>query len=338
MSFEFIPRSVKKRRIESEASTSLSTDDKNLGPAQQEDHRPTTTKDTITKSISKQAYAVSSSTSVAKLKDTGTRLRTTGCFDLAFIVRLCYMGRRRLRRKIDWSSDVQSHKDREQDNANGTSNEGRGYTPLSYLFQCSPVFVQASSSASFVHHPETIYVKALRTHAAQLFDVRLVLSSEEPLFGHEATRKWSSSSGTQTGYEVRVKPHLTAGGKGSNEYGKADWDRLTVYVENIPIQYRSLPGTMKFITTLFSSVPSSEAQYSKIQRITFPPHHRDQPNSIPTCKGFALITLSSLQDANFLLERWPWDTPSKNLYPKEQGADPSYSHTLHDAVKFGFAP
>jgi hypothetical protein len=193
----------------------------------------------------------------------------------------------------------------------------------------------------------------LRTHAAQLVDVRLVLSSEEPLFGHEATRKWSSSSGTQTGYEVRVKPHLTAGGKGSNEYGKADWDRLTVYVvrilllmicysqlivlqENIPIQYRSLPGTMKFITTLFSSVPSSEAPYSKIQHISFPRHHRDQPNSIPTCKGFALVTLSSLQDANFLLEKWPWDTASKKPYPKEQEADTSYSHTLHDAVKFGF--
>lgn len=48
----------------------------------------------------------------------------------------------------------------------------------------------------------------------------------------------------------------------------------------------------------------------RVQNISFPPRHEREPDSIPTCKGFALVTLSCLDDVEALLDAWPWDRSS----------------------------
>ena len=70
------------------------------------------------------------------------------------------------------------------------------------------------------------------------------------------------------------------------------------------------------------------------------PHHQDKPGSIPVCKGFALVTLSNLEDVDALLEQWPWDVyPRKKPAEPEESAEESQNANLQlcrDARKFGF--
>jgi len=85
--------------------------------------------------------------------------------------------------------------------------------------------------------------------------------------------------------------------------------------ENIPIQYTKVPGIGNLITALLPS--ASGPPINRVQNIVFPPHHQDLPDSIPVCKGFALITLSSEGDVQTLLDAWPWD--SKKCTELEKG-------------------
>lgn len=100
--------------------------------------------------------------------------------------------------------------------------------------------------------------------------------------------------------------------------------------ENIPVQYRSLPGTLKLIKTLLANTPSPFPLHPRIQSIIFPRHHRDQPTSLPVCKGFALVALTFLQDVNYVLEKWPWET----VQIKAEAVE-NRSQVLEDAAKFG---
>lgn len=69
--------------------------------------------------------------------------------------------------------------------------------------------------------------------------------------------------------------------------------------------------------------------FTSVQHIRFPKHFQDQPDDVPRCKGFALITLSSLEQVNALTERWPWQ--------RQVGPAPSDCSPLaHEAFKFGF--
>lgn len=109
--------------------------------------------------------------------------------------------------------------------------------------------------------------------------------------------------------------------------------------ENIPIQYRSAPGILKFITSLLETSNALHLA-PRVQNVTFLPHHQDKPGSIPVCKGFALVTLSNLEDVDALLEQWPWDVyPRKNPAELEESAEESQNANLQlcrDARKFGF--
>lgn len=113
---------------------------------------------------------------------------------------------------------------------------------------------------------------------------------------------------------------------------------ITVFVlntlqENIPVQYRSLPGTLKLIKRILAHAPSPSSCHPRIQSIVFPRHYRDQPTSLPVCKGFAFVTLTFLQDVNYILGKWAWETLQTKT---ESEATENRSQVLEDAAKFGF--
>ncbi|KDR84172.1 hypothetical protein GALMADRAFT_55704 [Galerina marginata CBS 339.88] len=234
-----------------------------------------------------------------------------------------------LRRKIDWSSDLHNTREEGNENASKSDRNERGYIPLAYLFKHSFVFLSASTSPLLFNQPETLYVKAIRTHADHLVDVRLIVSDDVP-FGR-ATGHWAKHPPPSTGYEVR----RTEAGDLVEKYGKADWDKLTVYVENIPTQFRNLPGATSFVLSL---LPSSEQSVTRVQNVSFPLHHNDKPGSIPVCKGFALVVLSSAEDVRFLLDEWPWDGRKTEAKSKpDEGLQAPHSHLvfIREAQKFG---
>ena len=103
--------------------------------------------------------------------------------------------------------------------------------------------------------------------------------------------------------------------------------RMIVTQENIPHSFRSLPGVAKLVSLLLPS-PS----LSKIQSVSFMPHHNDQPGSIPACKGFALVTLSNSEDTESFLQEWPWNI-RKHQAGKER--DTAQEPIAKEARKYG---
>jgi len=95
--------------------------------------------------------------------------------------------------------------------------------PLSYLLRRSPVLLQAASLPSFVKPPETLLVKAIRSHVSNLLDIRMIVPDDA------SSRHWSKKP--LSGYEVKRinKSEVTS------NYGKVDWDRLTVYVVSLSL-------------------------------------------------------------------------------------------------------
>ncbi|TFK69435.1 hypothetical protein BDN72DRAFT_857727 [Pluteus cervinus] len=163
--------------------------------------------------------------------------------------------------------------------------------------------------------------KALRNLAAHLFDVRILLSNPSP--------SWTGPSfndSTQP-YEIRRKDWASAKEKVSKS--KTDWDNLTVYVENIPTNHRNIIGIARCIQTLLAGQNDIERDVW-IQGITLPAHHQDKPGAQPSCKGFALVTLSNSEDVDYLLKTWPWQRTSKD---KEIETDTS--EISNEATKFG---
>ncbi|KAF9000291.1 hypothetical protein BDQ17DRAFT_1359966 [Cyathus striatus] len=87
---------------------------------------------------------------------------------------------------------------------------------------------------------------------------------------------------------------------------------------------RSIPGILSFTSSL---LPSSSL--SSIQNIHLPPHHQDNPGDAPACKGFAFVTFSSLEDAQYMIAKWPWESQGGD---QEEGLD----ELKKEATKFGF--
>jgi len=97
---------------------------------------------------------------------------------------------------------------------------------LAYLFRHSPAFFLVSGLPSFVDQPETTYVKALRAHAADYIDVRLIVNPEIYASSRTAAH-WSKAA---AGYEVRRKNLPKPDHSGPSSHGKAYWDNSTIYV------------------------------------------------------------------------------------------------------------
>lgn len=100
-----------------------------------------------------------------------------------------------------------------------------------------------------------------------------------------------------------------------------DWERSTIYIENLPRNHWSLPGALAFMRSLTNDInqrseqaiimddeSSSSTATFRIQHLELPTHAKAVEGDIPLCKGFAFVTFSSVEEAERLASRWPWYT------------------------------
>ncbi|THU99683.1 hypothetical protein K435DRAFT_855429 [Dendrothele bispora CBS 962.96] len=301
-----------------------------------------------------------------------------------------------------WSSPELRQKVATLDSDN-TGSEDAGFVPLNYILSQSPVFTAAYPESSSVNElliSENSVAKALRACASHLVDVRMVLSAPDWRRGGTWGASSSSSGSTRGMYEIRrkdwgqtasVQSHVGEGEGRSSMHGftsKEYWEERTVYLENIPVRYRtSIPKIYAFISSLLPSAsvspsysrststpPSSLLSQTqtqtrpqspllpdtRIQSISFPPHHLDRnPTSSFSSfsssltqkqrpKGFAFVVLSSLKDVRALLETWPWEDrdyqTQTQTHPLTADQDQDRARALaevrvrarEEALKFGF--
>ncbi|TFK43971.1 hypothetical protein BDQ12DRAFT_596164 [Crucibulum laeve] len=190
--------------------------------------------------------------------------------------------------------------------------------PLSYVLHHSPVL-----RGLRLDDAQTAIVKALRTHAPDFVEVRLLVSQP-------SSSTWYGGQGKEKGgYEIRRKSRDETTGR-----SKQDWENLTIYMENIPIQHRSIPGIAAFTHALLvGSDRSVKDMVTRVQNITLPPHHQDKPGDMPSCKGFALVTLSDPRDVDYMLTSWPWN----RQHGHKQVEKPLEEYgEVREASKFGF--
>ncbi|KAJ7080427.1 hypothetical protein B0H15DRAFT_787274 [Mycena belliarum] len=194
-----------------------------------------------------------------------------------------------LRRDIEWSS---------RESAND------GFFPLSYL-------LDSPCPLSSTHASETLIIKALRTHATDVVDVRMAIPSSS-----------SGQGKTRGNFEIRPKFWDDAVYPVSRE----GWDNRTVYVENIPVRHKTVPAFFRFILGLLPANSAMPA-HNRIQWISLPSHHSDEPGAEAKPKAFALITFATSGDAESLLTAWPW---ARRAQHEHESSDAS------EAAKFGF--
>ena len=76
-----------------------------------------------------------------------------------------------------------------------------------------------------------------------------------------------------------------------------------------------------------------------MQNVAFPLHYQDQPGSIPACKGFALVTLSTKDDVQALMDAWPWEKTGRTHGPSNDDTKAQTSTTqsqeMKSAINFG---
>ncbi|KAF4575385.1 hypothetical protein EYR40_004870 [Pleurotus pulmonarius] len=172
------------------------------------------------------------------------------------------------------------------------------YIPLRLLLRHSQL---PGVAEEFERVPEAQVVKALRAHSPTTLEIRVLISEPSKAAWSTAYNAKGKDREDMGGYEIR---RLGGGKLGS--LTREDWKGRTVYFERIPIQHRTVPAIVQFILSLLAT-----GDATRIQSVTLPPHHFDEQGSIPKFKGFAFVVFSVLEDANTLLERWPWERDSE---------------------------
>ncbi|KAK0207078.1 hypothetical protein DFS33DRAFT_1257127 [Desarmillaria ectypa] len=171
-----------------------------------------------------------------------------------------------------------------------------------------------------ISESETSVAKALRSEATDSIEVRMVFSGPS----------WSAQGSFKNKgmFEVRRRDSMASFSR--NSFTMENWKERTLYIENIPVQYASLPGVFHLIQVLLTKTTNTIPTFNRIQRISFPPHHLDKPGDIPKCKSFALVTVLDAEDVQRLLHEWPWNPVVSAIEAK-----PSISE-IQEAAKFGF--
>ncbi|CCM03341.1 uncharacterized protein FIBRA_05470 [Fibroporia radiculosa] len=196
-----------------------------------------------------------------------------------------------------------------------------GFLPISYLFHHSPFL------SALEHLPaETIVVKSIRTYADDYLDVRMRVSAPSSSTWHR-----QNAAEELGGYEVRRKSWQAAL-KQARHLSKLEWDNRTVYLENIPLKFRTVPAIYTLTNFLITGASSSTNPAEVVQHIWLPPHHQDHSGDRPKCKGFALVTFAQHEYAECLLQGWPWDPRRKDL----GGFDLVHVTEAQEAINFGF--
>ncbi|KAI0638658.1 hypothetical protein C8Q77DRAFT_1048031 [Trametes polyzona] len=199
-----------------------------------------------------------------------------------------------------------------------------GWLPLSTLLRRSAYFSHLSTRPL-----ETAYVKAIRTHAPELFEVRMRVSapSKSAWYGADSASKDDDLGG----YEVRRKDWRDALLRSRNT-NRQDWELRTVYVECLPLGHRTVPQIHRFASSLLPSLNADQGAPTRVQAVSLPAHHLDRPGDVPKPKGFTLITFSSEDDAARLATDWPW-LPRRTIASSEEAEG---STLVREAIKFGF--
>ncbi|TFK46921.1 hypothetical protein OE88DRAFT_1666711 [Heliocybe sulcata] len=168
---------------------------------------------------------------------------------------------------------------------------------------------------------EGTLAKAIRTHASDVLEVRMVVSA--PAKGNWYKRGVGNVKDVGGGYEVRLKNWKDVI-KRVGEMTKELWDRRTVYVENIPVRYRSVAGIARFINALLHPITNP---CTSVQHVSLPGHH---PNA--KCKEFALASLQSEDELIHMTKHWPWHTNA----PSDSGeSEAEEAEEVSEARKFG---
>ncbi|ESK86518.1 hypothetical protein Moror_9838 [Moniliophthora roreri MCA 2997] len=219
---------------------------------------------------------------------------------------------------------------------------GEGFVNLSYVLNHSPVLTSLAAGSE----SETAIVKALRRQPPSenpVMEVRMMLKKPDWHNWGKAKSKDQKDTGM---YEIRRKdwealPSTRT--RCTREY----WEQRTVYMENIPVQYKSATGIACFAHNLIAppSIDSAEPLTSvvpsqlypcpfTIQAVTLPPHYLDKSGGEPKCKGFAFVTLSNMEDAKRLSGIWPWERnqPDSSDIPERR----LETDEAKEAQKFGF--
>ncbi|KAJ4476649.1 hypothetical protein J3R30DRAFT_316025 [Lentinula aciculospora] len=207
-----------------------------------------------------------------------------------------------------------------------TEDEHGQFLSLRYILKHSP-FIQEQqvySQKSNTRLPsESTIVKSLRKHAENDIETRMVLAGP-------TWYNWgSSSSDTDEGmYEVRSKKRPSQGLEDAEPYTRDYWAKRTVYVENIPLTYRTMHGVFQFVRNIY---PSTERP--KIQNISFPPHYLDTHTDVSSlhqvskskykCKGFAFVVFSSPDEVDQFSKTWNWERSWSGSAIIETDASPS---------------
>ena len=125
---------------------------------------------------------------------------------------------------------------------------------LAYLLRHSQVFRLVPSSSSIISQPQTTFIKAIRTHASHLIDVRLIIpSSSSSTFPRNNLTQWIDPH-IQTGYELKRKESSYA----ISNLGKKEWDALTIYM------VCSAPFQMPLSLTISSLVNRKTSQTNTV--------------------------------------------------------------------------
>ncbi|KZT06499.1 uncharacterized protein LAESUDRAFT_700335 [Laetiporus sulphureus 93-53] len=179
-----------------------------------------------------------------------------------------------------------------------------GYVPLRYVLRHSD-YVRAVNPLPL----ETALVKILRNKASDIFDVRMTMTMASQSTWY---RSYQAVDQDQSGgFEIRRRDWETLPRR-LREYTKQDWDLRSVYIENLPPQYSSMPGIARFVASLLADQTGHLRASSFVQSVWLPRHHQDRPGSLPKCKGFAVVTMAESRHAESLLCDWPWNTRGPN--------------------------
>ncbi|KAG2156431.1 hypothetical protein DEU56DRAFT_235020 [Suillus clintonianus] len=220
-----------------------------------------------------------------------------------------------LRRKTEESLQNESH--------------DAGFLPLSYLMRRA--FGRENLGQEYMP-TEANVVKAIRTYAGDVLEVRMLVSAPSASAWYPSWKPERDSLGC---YEVRRKDWSTLLDNATREFSRGQWDDRTIYMENIPAQYHTIPGIIRFAQGLLSQCCRSSSDPVPIQNITLPPHHLDKTEDRPKCKGFALVTLCNAELCQIFLESWPWTQPFQPSKSDDLGLAEDDLETK-EASKFGF--
>ncbi|KAF8484420.1 hypothetical protein JB92DRAFT_2821400 [Gautieria morchelliformis] len=182
-----------------------------------------------------------------------------------------------------------------------------GYMPLKLVLSQSTLLVTLHPYPS-----EADIMRCIRASPRSLLETRMLITepSRSEWFnrGPVASTSYQSGSG---GFEVRRKDwKALLRALAESGWNKEWWDQRTVYIERLPIVYRSVQGVARYIQSLLvhrdEDHPTASGKI-QIQSVMFPPNHLAPQDKPSRCKGFAFVVLESPALIDMLCRSYPWD-------------------------------